>query len=92
MQRTDGRAFDELRPIRITPGFTEHALGSVLIEFGKKGDLHRHGRAQGPPFLIGKGTGWLTAEYAMLPSSTQNRKKRENFKTGRTAEARKYPG
>jgi len=83
MQRIDGRANDELRPIKITTGFTEHALGSVLIEFGKtKVICTAMVEPKVPPFLIGKGTGWLTAEYAMLPSSTQNRKKRENYKNG----------
>ncbi len=83
MQRTDGRALDELRKISITTGFTEHALGSVLIEFGKtKVICTAMVEPKVPLFLIGKGTGWLTAEYAMLPSSTQNRKKRENFRNG----------
>jgi len=83
MQRTDGRAFDELRPIRITTGYTEHAPGSVLIEFGKTRVLcTAMVEPKVPPFLIGRGTGWLTAEYAMLPSSTISRKRRENYKNG----------
>jgi len=76
--RPDGRRNDELRPIEILTGFQKHAEGSVLF---KQGDTHvlcavsiENGV---PSFLAGKGKGWLTAEYAMLPRSTHTRTKRD---------------
>src|SRR5450432_3332975 len=76
--RPDGRRPDQLRPLEIVTGFQKHAEGSALI---KLGDTHvlcsasvEHGV---PPFLVGKGQGWLTAEYAMLPRSTHTRSKRD---------------
>ena len=83
MARFDGRNSDELRTIKITTGYTDYALGSVLVEFGRTRVLCTAMTEQRvPPFLMGSGRGWLTAEYAMLPSSTQNRKRRENAKNG----------
>jgi ribonuclease PH len=76
--RPDGRRPDQLRSLEIVPHFQKHAEGSALI---KLGDTHvlcsasvEHGV---PPFLTGKGQGWLTAEYAMLPRSTHTRSKRD---------------
>lgn len=83
MKRADGRAWDELRPVKITPGFQSFAEGSALIELG-------HTRVvctvsvedRVPNFLKGQGIGWITAEYAMLPRATVTRTPRESA-TGR---------
>ena len=83
MFRPDGRASDELRPVRITPGYLSFAEGSALIELG-------HTRVlcavtledRVPPFLRDKGTGWVTAEYAMLPRSTPERSPRTSGQAG----------
>jgi len=76
--RPDGRRPDQLRPITIVTGFQKHAEGSALI---KQGDTHvlcaASVEAGVPGFLAGKGKGWLTAEYAMLPRSTHTRTKRD---------------
>jgi len=83
MARHDGRKNDQLRTIKITTGYTDYALGSVLVEFGRTRVLcTAMTEPRVPPFLMGSGKGWLTAEYAMLPSATQNRKRRENAKNG----------
>jgi ribonuclease PH len=75
--RVDGRAADALRPVRITRRFTEYAPGSVLYECGKTRVLCTATiEEEVPPFLKGRGTGWVTAEYGMLPSSTPGRKRR----------------
>lgn len=78
MQRSDGRTPDQLRPITFERGFTKHAQGSVLASFGETRVLCTAFVQDGVPhFLKGKGKGWVTAEYSMLPSSTQDRKQRE---------------
>ncbi|MGD9115694.1 MAG: ribonuclease PH [Dehalococcoidia bacterium] len=78
MKRADGRAFDELRPARITPGFQSFAEGSALIELGKTRVLCSVSvEDKVPPFLRGQGTGWITAEYGMLPRATVTRSPRE---------------
>ena len=78
MQRSDGSHPDELRPITFQRGFTKHAQGSVLVSFGDTRVLCTACVQDGVPhFLKGKGRGWVTAEYAMLPSSTHDRKQRE---------------
>ena len=78
MTRIDGRGEQELRPLRITKGFMKNAHGSVLIEWGNTRLLCTAMFAPGvPPFLEGTDKGWLTAEYAMLPASTPQRKIRE---------------
>jgi len=83
MERVDQRACDALRPVQITTDYTEYADGSVLIRCGKTRVLCTAMiEERVPPFLTGSGRGWLTAEYAMLPSSTPQRKKRENYKNG----------
>ncbi len=74
MKRVDGRAWDEMRPIKITPGFQNFAEGSALIELGKTRVLCSVSvEERVPPFLRGEGGGWVTAEYAMLPRSTVTR-------------------
>ena len=76
-RRPDGRRADELRPVKVQRGFTEYAPGSVLYECGKTRVLCTATVEEGvPDFLEGKETGWVTAEYGMLPSSTPGRKRR----------------
>ena len=77
MTRHDGRAADELRPVRIERGFLRASPGSVLYRAGGTTVVvSAHLSDKVPPFLEGKGVGWLTAEYAMLPGSTPTRKPR----------------
>ncbi len=76
--RPDGRRHDQLRPLEIITGFQKHAEGSALIKLGETWVLCAASVEEGvPPFLKGKGQGWLTAEYAMLPRSTHTRSKRD---------------
>src|SRR5436190_17754669 len=76
--RSDGRRADQLRSIEIVTGFQKHAEGSALIRQGDTHVLCAVSIEQGVPgFLVGKGQGWLTAEYAMLPRSTHTRSKRD---------------
>jgi ribonuclease PH len=78
MPRLDGRNAGDLRPISFQRGFTNRAPGSVLASFGHTRVLCTAMAQDGvPPFLQGKGRGWLTAEYSMLPSSTEQRKMRD---------------
>ena len=92
--RFDGRNLDELRNIEIIPNFTDITGGSCLIKWGKTAVLCTAMlENQTMPFLVGTGEGWLTAEYAMLPSSTQGRKKRETSKPdGRSTEIKRFIG
>ncbi len=93
--RYDGRQPDELRPVTITPNFTETAGGSVLITWGGTRVLCTAMLEAGTmPFLKDTGRGWLTAEYAMLPSSTLTRKKRESAgkPDGRSTEIKRLIG
>src|ERR1044072_8972622 len=94
--RTDGRAHDELRPVQITPGFLSYAEGSVLIEMGNTRVVCAASlEDRVPPFLRNTGQGWLTAEYAMLPRSTQTRTAREIGRggpSGRTHEIQRLIG
>ncbi|MSN25645.1 MAG: ribonuclease PH [Geobacter sp.] len=96
MTRNDGRRVEELRPITITRNFTRHAEGSVLIEFGDTKVICTASVEESvPPFLRGKGTGWVTAEYAMLPRATHTRSPREAAKgkqSGRTLEIQRLIG
>ena len=79
MKRADGRAYDELRPIKITPGFLSFAEGSALIELGKTRVLCSvSAEERVPNFIKGSGTGWITAEYAMLPRATVTRTPRDS--------------
>jgi ribonuclease PH len=78
MQRSDGRAPDALRPVRITPDYLDFADGSALIECGRTRVLTAVSIEENVPlFLRGSGRGWVTAEYAMLPRSTLTRTQRE---------------
>lgn len=83
MLRKDDRANDELRPVRISPGFQPHAEGSTLIELGQtKVICAVTVEDRVPAFLRGEGRGWITAEYAMLPRSTNTRTPREVGRAG----------
>lgn len=94
--RHDGRAPDQLRPVRFTRDFTRHAEGSVLVEFGDTRVLCTASIEEGvPSFLRGKGQGWVTAEYGMLPRATHTRGAREAAKgkqSGRTQEIQRLIG
>lgn len=94
--RPSGRAPDELRPIRITRGFTRHAEGSVLVEFGDTRVLCTASVEESvPPFLRNTGSGWVTAEYGMLPRATHTRSRREastGKQGGRTLEIQRLIG
>lgn len=96
MTRRDGRAADELRPVTIERGWSEQAEGSALITFGKTKVLCTASFTNGVPrWLTGKGKGWVTAEYAMLPRSTNDRMDRESIKGrvgGRTHEISRLIG
>ena len=96
MVRADGRADDELRPILFTRGFQAHPAGSVLMEFGGTKVLCAASVTPGVPrWRKGSGLGWLTAEYAMLPSATHQRNDRESVKGrigGRTHEISRLIG
>jgi len=96
MTRPSGRAFDELRPVRLEPGFAKYAEGSCLARFG---DTHVLCTAsveeKVPPFLRNTGRGWVTAEYGMLPRSTHTRTDREAARgkqSGRTQEIQRLIG
>jgi len=94
--RPSGRAVDQLRDIRITRQYTKHAEGSVLIECGDTKVICTASiEEKVPGFLKGKGQGWLTAEYGMLPRSTHSRMDREAARgkqTGRTQEIQRLIG
>jgi len=94
--RNDGRASDELRPVRITPHFNKHAEGSALIEVGDTRVICTASiQEKVPPFLYRSGKGWVTAEYGMLPRATTERTEREAAKGkqgGRTMEIQRLIG
>ena len=94
--RSGGRAADQLRPVRITRGFTIHAEGSVLIEFGLTRVLCTASvEDKVPPHKRGSGEGWVTAEYGMLPRATHTRGDREAARgkqSGRTQEIQRLIG
>ena len=96
MKRSDGRAFDELRPVRIIPGYQSFAEGSALIELGKTQVLCSVSvEERVPHFLRGGGSGWITAEYAMLPRATVTRTPRDSSLgriTGRNQEIQRLIG
>ncbi|QOV22326.1 ribonuclease PH [Anabaenopsis elenkinii] len=93
-QRPDGRQPYQLRPISFHTGFTRFAPGSVLTKFGDTQVLCTVSVSEGvPKFLAGSGKGWLTSEYRMLPSATQERQARELLKlSGRTQEIQRLIG
>ncbi len=94
--RPSARQPDQLRPLRFTPGFTSQAEGSVLAEFGETRVLCTASvEERVPPFLRGQGQGWITAEYGMLPRSTNERMAREAARGkqgGRTLEIQRLIG
>ncbi len=94
--RTDKRAHNELRPVKITPGFLPYAEGSALIEMGDtRVSCSASIEERVPPFLRGRGQGWVTAEYAMLPRATHQRTQRETGRggpSGRTHEIQRLIG
>jgi ribonuclease PH len=92
--RADGRASDALRPVVVTRDFLVHPEGSVLVEFGvTKVICTASVEEKVPPFLKGKALGWVTAEYAMLPRSTNTRTSRENRgPSGRSQEIQRLVG
>ena len=96
MTRIDGRAFDELRPLKITPNYTKYAEGSVLIEQGDTLVICTASFEAGAPrHLKDTGTGWVTAEYNMLPRATATRSPRDISKlklNGRSAEIQRLIG
>lgn len=96
MIRSDGRASDQLRPVTISRGWLSHAEGSVLIEFGETRVLCAASVTEGVPrWRKGSGEGWVTAEYAMLPRSTNTRSDRESVRGkigGRTHEISRLIG
>jgi ribonuclease PH len=92
--RPDGRRPDELRPVRFTPDYVDYPEGSVLIELGSTRVLcNASVEEMVPSWMVGKGAGWLTAEYALLPRSTHTRTPRETQGLrGRTQEIRRLIG
>ncbi len=96
MKRVDNRRSDEARPLTITPNFLKHAEGSVLITVGDtKVICAATLEDRVPPFLKGRGTGWVTAEYGMLPRSSKERIPRESVRgkvSGRTQEIQRLIG
>ncbi len=96
IRRPSGRSFDQLRPVRLTRHYTRHAEGSVLVEFGDTRVLCTASvEERVPGFLRGKGQGWVTAEYGMLPRATHTRSDREAARgrqSGRTLEIQRLIG
>ena len=96
MKRVDGRAYDELRPVQITTGYQSFAEGSVLIEMGKTRVVCSVSvEERVPHFLKGSGTGWITAEYSMLPRATVTRTPRDSSRgrvSGRSQEIQRLIG
>jgi ribonuclease PH len=83
LKRADGRGYDQLRPVKITTGYQSFAEGSALIELGKTRVLCAVTcEDRVPPFLRNSGTGWVTAEYSMLPRSTLTRSERDSGRGG----------
>jgi len=96
MSRADGRSNDQLRAIKFTRNWLNNAEGSVLVEFGNTRVLCVASFTPGVPrWLVGKGEGWVTSEYAMLPRATHTRSDRESVKGklgGRTQEISRLVG
>lgn len=95
MNRIDGRAFDELRSVKITPGFAEFAEGSVLIECGHTKVLCCASVEERTPLHVPMGEGWVTAEYSMLPRANRERSRRDVSKlklSPRSAEIQRLVG
>src|SRR5437588_11698104 len=96
INRSNARRADQLRPVKITPNFQSFPAGSALIECGRTRVICAASvEERVPPFLLGQGKGWVTAEYAMLPSSTPTRSQRESAQgrvQGRTQEIQRLVG
>src|SRR5210317_381663 len=96
IQRPSGRSPGEMRQVRFTRGFTKHAAGSVLVEFGHTKVICTASVDESVPgFLRGQGAGWITAEYGMLPGATHTRADREAARgkqSGRTQEIQRLIG
>ena len=95
MKRADGRSYDELRPVKITPGFAEFAEGSVLIECGHTKVLCCASVEERTPPHVPLGEGWVTAEYSMLPRANRERSRRDVSKlklSPRSAEIQRLVG
>ena len=95
MKRADGRSYDELRPVKITPGFAEFAEGSVLIECGHTKVLCCASVEERTPPHVALGEGWVTAEYSMLPRANRERSRRDVSKlklSPRSAEIQRLVG
>lgn len=94
MLRIDGRMNDKIRPVKITPGYIKHAEGSCLVEMGNTKIICCASIDQKvPPHLKDSGTGWITAEYSMLPRATTTRNQRERARlSGRTFEIQRLIG
>lgn len=94
--RPDGRQYDQLRPVKITRNYTMHSAGSVLIEVGNTKVICTASVEEGVPgFMKGTGRGWISAEYSMLPSATETRKRRDSSKgriDGRSQEIQRLIG
>lgn len=92
--RIDGRAWNDMRPVRLSPGFVDYPEGSVLIEMGATRVLCNATVEESVPrWRLGTGSGWVTAEYALLPRSTHQRTRRETRGLGgRTQEIRRLIG
>jgi len=92
--RIDNRTFDQIRPTKITPNFSPYAEGSALIEVGNTKVICTATVEEKVPFFLrNKGTGWITAEYAMLPRATHTRTNRETMRpSGRTQEIQRLIG
>ncbi len=96
MHRIDGRTYDQMREVKITPHYNRYAEGSVLIEVGNTRVICTASvEEKVPPFLRGQGLGWVTAEYSMLPRATHTRSNRDINKlklNGRSAEIQRLIG
>lgn len=95
MTRADGRAFDQLRSVEMTPGFTKFAEGSVLIRCGETVVLCNASVEEKTPPHVAEGCGWVTAEYSMLPRANRERSRRDVDKlklSGRSAEIQRLIG
>jgi ribonuclease PH len=93
VKRDDGRQYDEMRKVTITPGVQKYAEGSVIIENGNTKVLCAVSVEEGvPAFLKGQGKGWVTAEYSMLPRSTHTRISRSRSSGGRAKEIQRLIG
>ena len=94
--RPDGRSLDQIRDVKITRNYTKYSAGSVLIEVGNTKVICTASIEEGVPhFMKGAGSGWITAEYSMLPSATESRKKRDSSKgkvDGRSQEIQRLIG